>query len=818
MAFGPSVSILWRKNVKNKIKHILKSISSGIVWGLGQLFNRQYYKALFFFLFFAVFMTIELGSSKYFTSFDSYSKIPGEDFSDSYAEKFYREYLADINDPSRPMQRIASFDDYYDKHGKDGFTVNELIEFTAQDISAGSPKKYYLLSEELKADSNNKGKDRSSDLIPGIDDEVIGNLKSYIRTFITYQSEENEEYLRFNRGSSLEPDIVYININNPEDIKTTTEVSTYKQLIREGNIYRNDDYSKFYIEVVTISITTKEVVRYDNILDPSDSISVDSVGSEPGKINLRKTEKILDAIYYNPDNNFVYGYFNPDGREGKYRPTVFSKYLSNYLVNSNSLYAMYDQDDFAKFKLRIYLEMHPEAKENFEKTYDNFYYDRAGFFLKGIWSIITLGQAEKAEYYQIGNLSEAINVADSPGVVASTIYVRGHLSSDLLIKGLISTFLLFFFMIFYIWGIKDAYTTSVEFEKTKQREKDKDYFKELYEKSFEYIVLSPAIFTIAFISLMPIVFGFLIAFTSYNGNAADVGLFDWVGFSNFLKIFTFGDNVGLPFGSTFWRVFVWTVIWAIFSTFTVFFGGFFQAVIINSERVPLKKFWRTLLILPWAVPAIISQMVFANFFNEVGVVNEFLKNIGLYKVLINWGWLGQTWSKFIESGLPRIFYLGTDNIQWFSNPHNPWFVRITLIVVNIWLGFPYYMALMSSVMTGIDKTLYEAADIDGATKSQKFRYVTFPLVLFSTAPLLVMCFSGNFNNFGMIYFTTQGGANKGYTTAFAGDTDILISWMYTLTVDEKYYNMASVFSILIFLIVGSITAWNYSRTRSFKED
>jgi arabinogalactan oligomer/maltooligosaccharide transport system permease protein len=317
---------------------------------------------------------------------------------------------------------------------------------------------------------------------------------------------------------------------------------------------------------------------------------------------------------------------------------------------------------------------------------------------------------------------------------------------------------------------------------------------------------------------MPILFGFLIAFTSYNGNSADVGLFDWVGFKNFLLIFNFGENVGIPFGQTFWRVFFWTVIWAIFSTATCFFGGFFQAVIINSERVPLKKFWRTLLILPWAVPAIISQMVFANFFNESGVINAFLDRLGVYQLLQNWGMLGNNIETFLTGSLPRLFYLGNENIQWFTNPHNPWFVRIVLILVNIWLGFPYFMALMTGIMVGIDKTLYEAADIDGANKSQKFKLITFPLVMYSAAPLLVMTFSGNFNNFGVIYFITQGGANNGYNTAFAGDTDILISWMYTLTVNEKYYNMASVFSILVFLIVGSIAAWNYSRTRAFKED
>lgn len=129
------------------------------------------------------------------------------------------------------------------------------------------------------------------------------------------------------------------------------------------------------------------------------------------------------------------------------------------------------------------------------------------------------------------------------------------------------------------------------------------------------------------------------------------------------------------------------------------------------------------------------------------------------------------------------------------------------------------MALMTGIMTAIDQTLYEAADIDGATGMQKITKITMPLVLYSTAPILIMTFSGNFNNFGVIYFITGGGPNAGHAgRGFAGDTDILISWMYKLTVDYSIFNMASVFSVLIFLFVGSLTAWNLSRTRAFQED
>jgi arabinogalactan oligomer/maltooligosaccharide transport system permease protein len=803
--------------MKGKIKHILKAVASGFVWGLGQLFNRQYLKALFFLLFFAVFVTIELSSSRYFTGYDPYNIIPsGEDIRDTFAAKFLQDYKYDVE--TRRILPIPTFEEFVEENKQDGLSINELIKFTAQDLKEGSSLKYYLFSEELRATT--KGVDRESDLIPGEDDELIKGLLGFTPYYTTYESPEGNEYLMVNQGTSLDPINVYININDETDVLKLEEISGFLKLDRQNKIFRNSDYTKYYVEVVNVKVGKTEIIRYENISDRTDVILAKDFDLAI-HFNIGTT---TDAIFYN--GNQVYGYFDPEGRGGFYRQTPFSKYLGEAFTRTSSTgQSGYTQDDYARYKLRVYFEIHPDKRVDFEKTYDNFFYDRAGFFLKGLWSVITLGTAERSNYSQISKFDKAIDLSKVPGTVIAYIPIRGHLSSTLLISGLIAVLLLMMFLIIMVWNIRDAYKTSIEYEKTKVHVRDKIYFKKLWEGSFEYIVLSPAFFALTFISIMPILFGFFVAFTSYNGQKADIGLFDWVGFRNFIEIFSFGENVGIPFARTFWSVFIWTIIWAVLSTATVFFGGFFQAVVISSERVPLKKFWRTVFILPWAIPAIITQMVFANIFNEFGVVNQFFNDLGLNQIFIDWGWLTESYEKFKESGVLNILYLGgidintgKGHIQWFTNPHNKWFVRGVLVVVNIWLGFPYYMALITSTMTGIDRTLYEAADIDGSTKNQKFKFITYPLVMSQTAPLLVMAFSGNFNNFGMIYFVTQGGQNKGFTSAFAGDTDILVSWMYTLTVDEKYYNMASVFSIIIFVIVGSIAAWNYSRTRAFKED
>ena len=205
-------------------------------------------------------------------------------------------------------------------------------------------------------------------------------------------------------------------------------------------------------------------------------------------------------------------------------------------------------------------------------------------------------------------------------------------------------------------------------------------------------------------------------------------------------------------------------------------------------------------------------------FNETGFINQLLMQLGIYDIFIDWGILGQAYNQV--SGFAKYFWLGHENIQWFTNENNPNFVKAVIIVLNIWLGFPYFMALMTGIMTAIDKSLYEAADIDGATGFQKLRSITMPLVLYSTAPILIMTFSGNFNNFGVIYFITGGGPGNlnDVNNGFAGQTDILISWMYRLTTDHQIYNLASVFSVLIFIFVGSLTAWNLSRTKAFQED
>lgn len=387
------------------------------------------------------------------------------------------------------------------------------------------------------------------------------------------------------------------------------------------------------------------------------------------------------------------------------------------------------------------------------------------FFNDGIWGIFTLGQTESVR-------------------TAGGLVIHGDNSIILLILGLIAITTIVLIITIYIFNIKDAIKTSKAIEETGVYTTEKEWLAVTWDKSFPYIMLLIPAVVILFLVVIPIIFGFLIAFTNYSApeHLPPMHLVKWVGFQNFMDIFT------VPiWNSTFWGVAAWTLIWAIASTFSCFFGGLLMAVVINSKKVKFKKFWRTIYILPWAIPSLVTLLVFRNMFNgQFGPINQILRQ---------WGIINH-------------------NIPWFSDPT---IAKITIIVLNIWLGFPYFMAMMTGVMTSISQELYEAATIDGATVRQQFWKITMPLVLYATAPLLIMSFAGNFNNFSVIYFLTGGGpVNPKYQ--FAGSTDILITWIFKLTNDNRQYHMASVMSILIFVMVGSISTWNFLRTKSFKEE
>lgn len=353
--------------------------------------------------------------------------------------------------------------------------------------------------------------------------------------------------------------------------------------------------------------------------------------------------------------------------------------------------------------------------------------------------------------------------------------IQGDNSVFMLVEGVIALILLFFAICAYAINVKDArycdYTTLSVGQQVKA----------IYEGKFALIVLSPAFLaSIAFI-IMPIIITVLVSFTNYAAphHIPPRNLVDWVGFKNFATLFELRI-----WSSTFIGVGTWTILWAFFATVCTCGFGFILALALDNKKIVGKKVWRFVFILPYAIPAFVTLLMFRLLLNGIGPVNATLN----------------TW--------------GFDSIAFLSDP---FLAKITVILVSVWVGAPYFMLLIAGALTNIPTDLYEASEVDGANMFQQFREITFPMVMHQVAPSLVMTFAHNFNNFGAIYLLTEGGPiNPEYR--FAGHTDILITWIYKLTLDFQQYQIASVISIIIFLFLSGIAIWQFRRMKSFKDD
>lgn len=387
------------------------------------------------------------------------------------------------------------------------------------------------------------------------------------------------------------------------------------------------------------------------------------------------------------------------------------------------------------------------------------FFRNCGFFTKGLWGLITLGDIPRTN---------------------SSVLIYDH-SIELMVRGIISTTILLLFLLVWVWNIWDAYRNRKNIRHG-QSISSVNNIKKIFEHSFEYIMITPGILLVIFIIMIPLLFTMILAFTNYNsGTIPPKNLVEWTGLS------TFADIIKLPiWGSTFSGVLSWNIIWALLATFTAYVFGMLQAVLINSKGIRLKPLWRGIYILPWAVPAMVSILVLRAMFNREGAFNQLLLDAGI-----------------IQQAIPFL-----SNANW---------ARAVAILVNTWISFPYFMALISGVMTAISPELYEAVEIDGGNGWHKFKSISLPMILTATAPQIVMGITGSFNNFGIIYFLTEGGpANSKYQ--IAGSTDLLISWIFKLTYNNRMYNYAAAITILIFIVLGIVSGFNIMRTRAFKED
>jgi arabinogalactan oligomer / maltooligosaccharide transport system permease protein len=402
-------------------------------------------------------------------------------------------------------------------------------------------------------------------------------------------------------------------------------------------------------------------------------------------------------------------------------------------------------------------------------------------YLKGIvfafievLALLNIGYFSRS-FYGLGTLGDTAQYFDKNGIA------RGDHSIFLMINGLIAVLILALIILVYIVNIIDAKKCGEEIENGKEALKTKEYIKYIWDKYFPHIMLTPGFVLIIFFTLLPIIFTFAVAFTNYSSpnHLPPRNLVDWVGFKNFKNILKLKI-----WNNTFWHVGLWTIIFAVVTTFANYFGGLFLALLTNSKKIKFKKAWRTIFMLPYAIPAFISLLVMRLVFSGPGPVNNLIASLGMEKM------------------------------PFFTDPFT---AKVMVLLINLWLGSPYFMILMSGVLTNIPKSLYEAAKIDGASKWQQFTKITLPMILFQTMPLLIMNFAYNFNNFGVIYLLTDGNPVNG-SFKYAGDTDILISWIYKMTNNQNQFHMAAVVTIVLFLFVATVSIISFTRTKSFKEE
>ena len=271
------------------------------------------------------------------------------------------------------------------------------------------------------------------------------------------------------------------------------------------------------------------------------------------------------------------------------------------------------------------------------------------------------------------------------------------------------------------------------------------------------------------------------SFVAEDGSTLPVGWHVVVGFDNFVKAFTDKN-----YSEALLKVTAWTFAFAILTVLSSFFVGLILAIIFNDERIRGRKIWRTLFILPYAFPAFMSALLWKGMLNRTyGIVNDW-------------------------------FFFGAD-IPWLSDPM---LARVSVLMVNLWLSYPYWFLVCTGALQSLSKETMEASRIDGAGASRQFRSITLPLLLISTAPLAIASFAFNFNNFTIIWMLTGGGPPMADSNTGLGYTDLLISAIYKISGvqgGKADYGLASALSVLVFIVVGVVSAIAFRQTRKLEE-
>ena len=391
--------------------------------------------------------------------------------------------------------------------------------------------------------------------------------------------------------------------------------------------------------------------------------------------------------------------------------------------------------------------------------------------------MITSGFNSLANLITLGTQTQTFKFDQALGF---KVRVSGDNSMLLLIYGICTIFLIIGFFIIWYLNLNSAQHLEKLIAEKKHIPNFVEEVHDFLDGRFHLTLLTIPTASIILFTVLPLVYMISIAFTSYDHkHLPPRNLFDWVGLSTFSNMFS-GKMSG-----TFLPLLGWTLVWATLATFTCFFFGVILALMLNAKGVLGKKVYRMLFVITMAVPPFISLLVMKNLLHTSGPINT---------ILMNWHLISEP-LPFLTNGL------------W---------AKISVIVVNMWIGIPASMLITTAVIINLPEEQLEVARIDGANPFQIFRSITFPQILTVMAPTLIQQFVGNINNFNVIYLLTGGLPSNSHYYA-AGETDLLVTWLYKLTVDNADYNLASAIGIVTFSISAVLSVLVYTRTNSYKQ-
>ena len=362
-------------------------------------------------------------------------------------------------------------------------------------------------------------------------------------------------------------------------------------------------------------------------------------------------------------------------------------------------------------------------------------------------------------------------------------YTQGDNSQQILLYAVATIAILVAFIVFWRASVRSGYMALSKKRSGKKVPTFVEDIKALFDENVHKLLMSPPFLTLTIFTIIPLFYMILMAFTNYSKVDEHLILFDWVGMDNFISLFDSSSTIG----SQFWDVLQWTIIWAFFATFLNFFAGTIMAMIINRPTTRLKGLWRTVFSLTIAVPQFVSLLIIRTMLKDDGAINRLLWSLGL-----------------VENGV---------NLPFFTNA--TW-AKVVIIVVNLWVGIPYTVMQVTGILQNIPAEQYEAARIDGANVVQQFVHITLPYMIFVMTPYLITQFTGNINNFNIIFLLSGGGPTD--TGASAGKTDLLVTWLYKLSVDQQKYNLAAVIGIFTFVVLAVVALVTYRSSGSYKDE